>query len=354
MTHDFEPATSMVTFLTAAWRRRAWLVGLPTAVAFFVAVLAILGTRPYTATMSFTSAGGSGALGGVAGVAADLGVALPGGGGNDSPEFFAEVIQSQAFLDHLVDSAFVIMARGTQTIVQLDTIFGQPDPNPAVTRRIAAIRLGRQMRVSVSPTTGIVRVSLSTFPPELAEAIVKRVLDHLLAFNAQAQQERAREDKSFIASQLEEAQAFLRAAEDSASLFIARNRDVGNAPRLQFELDRVRRQVAFRQGVVTTLAQSLEQARIDAVRNGPALTIVEEPGVSPIPDRRRLLLKVLLGWVGTIVVVCAGWLGEAVLRQSVHGEEQALATLQVEMQTSAGWIGRLVRWILARVRGRNS
>ena len=58
----------------------------------------------------------------------------------------------------------------------------------------------------------------------------------------------------------------------------------------------------MRQQLYTTLSEAYNQARIDEVRNTPALTIIEPPREPAEPDSRLLLLRALIGLVGGAAV----------------------------------------------------
>ena len=90
-------------------------------------------------------------------------------------------------------------------------------------------------------------------------------------------------------------------AEDSLKAFLVENRQFSNSPQLTFEHDRLQRQVAMRQVLVTAMAQAYEQARIDGVRNTPVITVIDQPEPPPLPDRCGRLLTLMLGLTGGLV-----------------------------------------------------
>src|SRR5215211_1571204 len=68
-------------------------------------------------------------------------------------------------------------------------------------------------------------------------------------------------------------------------------------PQLQFDHDRLQRELTVRQTVYTTLRQGLEQMRIEARRDTPTITVVQEALPPLAPDNKLLVIKVLLGFV---------------------------------------------------------
>jgi hypothetical protein len=63
----------------------------------------------------------------------------------------------------------------------------------------------------------------------------------------------------------------------------------------------------MRQQLYTSLTEAYEQARISEVRTTPVITILQEPYVPPLPERRGLILKLVLGLLlgGTVGFVYA-------------------------------------------------
>ena len=96
--------------------------------------------------------------------------------------------------------------------------------------------------------------------------------------------------------------------------FMQANRQWDNSPDLQFQHDRLQRDITLRQQVYTTLVQSFEQARIAEVRDTPVITVLQEPFFPP-PDDDRLLLVGALGVVlGGLAGIVLAFVVEAVRR----------------------------------------
>jgi len=130
--------------------------------------------------------------------------------------------------------------------------------------------------------------------PELSVQVAERLLGLVNEFNLQTRQRQANAEREFVTLRLVEARAELAVAEDSMQAFLQSNRRIENSPQLGFDRDRLQRVVTLRQEVVISLAQALEQAKIEEVRNTPVITIVEEPYPPARPDRRRLIMKGLV------------------------------------------------------------
>jgi uncharacterized protein involved in exopolysaccharide biosynthesis len=147
-------------------------------------------------------------------------------------------------------------------------------------------------------------------------------------FNLQTRQTQAAAERRFVEGRLEEAQAELMQAEEVLESFLQRNRAFSNSPQLQFEHDRLQRVVAQRQQVVNSLTVAFEQARIDEVRDTPVITIVEPPQVPALPDRRRLVLKVVMALVIGATVMGILAISTDFVRRSESTEPNEFAEFQ--------------------------
>src|SRR2546428_650042 len=110
------------------------------------------------------------------------------------------------------------------------------------------------------------RSALSGLASELGLALVN-------TFNLERRQSRAAQEKRFVETRRTEARDELQVAEDRLKSFLERNRDYRNSPQLVFDQERLAREVALRQQLLTSLSQAYEQARIDEVRDTPVITV---------------------------------------------------------------------------------
>jgi uncharacterized protein involved in exopolysaccharide biosynthesis len=115
----------------------------------------------------------------------------------------------------------------------------------------------------------------------------------------------------------------LGAAESRLRAFDERNLRIDNSPELRLERDRLQREIGTKQEVVTMLAQAFEQARIDEVRNTPAITIIERPSLPWRPDPRgstknAIVAFIVLTFLGTLAAF-----GRELYRRMEYGDSTA-------------------------------
>jgi tyrosine-protein kinase Etk/Wzc len=171
--------------------------------------------------------------------------------------------------------------------------------------------------------------------PSLAAQATSRILEELNRFNLSTRQTRAAAERRFTEQRLRDVQAELRAAEDELQRFLQRNRDFRNSPVLVFEQDRLAREVAMKQQLYTTLAQAVEQAKIDEVRDTPVITIIERPEVPVRPDSRGLIKKgVVAILVGGIIGVLLAFVREVARNTETDGSEEAARFVMLKNETN--------------------
>lgn len=257
---------------------------------------------------------------GLSGLAAQFGVAIPQGGAGQSLEFYSELISSHELLLRIAETRYQVRTDTGQVNGTLLDLYRVKAPNADMRRELVVERLGREMRATTEPLTGLVRVHVTAPWPTLAADINRQMLALVNEFNLTTRRSQALEERKFAGERLAEVRGELRAAEDRLADFLRRNRAFRNSPELNFQYERLSRQVQFQQDLYTTLAQGYEQAKIEEVRTTPVISVIEQPRVPVKPNPRgrvkRAALSIILGL--TIGVLLA-FLREAVQRQRRAG-----------------------------------
>jgi uncharacterized protein involved in exopolysaccharide biosynthesis len=174
---------------------------------------------------------------------------------------------------------------------------------------VAALR--GALDVDIDEATTVVTLSVRLRWPEVSQQVASRMIALVNEFNTRRLQAQADARRRFSGEMVASAETALRLAESRLEAFVQRNRVFANDPRLALEHGRLSREVQFRQGIYSSLASSYEQARIDAVRDTPLITIVESPFVPVSPDGRGTVLKT----VGSFVLAISATLLFVFLRE---------------------------------------
>jgi uncharacterized protein involved in exopolysaccharide biosynthesis len=171
------------------------------------------------------------------------------------------------------------------------------------TEELEAIKaISNQVTSSVDRESGLMTIQATAEDPSMATHVTARFLDELTARVRALRTQKVRENVEFMEDRFADAQQELRVAEDRLARFLERNQRIGSPP-LQFERDRLRRQVGFKEQLYRDLQAQLTQARVELQRQQPVVTVVEEP-VQPLersaPKRALIVVLSLIlgGFVG--------------------------------------------------------
>jgi uncharacterized protein involved in exopolysaccharide biosynthesis len=211
----------------------------------------------------------SGSLGGIASQITGLQI----GTTQTSPQLFGELLTTDAVLRRVARGAFPWRS-GEATLPEVYGYAGEPEG----WREYKTVRkLRKHMSVDVNIRTGVIRFSVEARTPRLAKALAETTLAALNEANIALRQARAAAEREFTSERAVYARNELAAAETALAQFYERNRVISNSPSLQMEEARLKRAVDMAQQVYVQLRLQAEQAAVQAVRNTPAISIVDPP-----------------------------------------------------------------------------
>ncbi len=292
---ELEEETGPLELVNLLLRRRRLVVALPLAAAFLAGLVSLLVPRTYTATTTFVPEAGPDARvpAGLAGIAGQFGIAL-GGDASQSPQFYADLIESRELMEQVLRTRYPIPSGGAASAdsATLLEILDQGGDNSADSLYKGVKKLTKLVSTSVNRKTNVVELDVDAHDPALAALVASRFLTYLNEFNAKTRQSQARERRKFTEDRLAGAEVDLRRAEEELKVFYQRNRSWQQAPQLVFEEGQLRRQVDVRQEVYLTLRREYETARIDEANDTPVITVIDPP----IPPARKSKPKRVL-WV---------------------------------------------------------
>jgi uncharacterized protein involved in exopolysaccharide biosynthesis len=335
MEHDRVDDSSRVSESSSPWgllailiRNSRFVLGLPLAAA--VVAIAVTWVIPpgFTAGASFvaesdTRSSVGGALGQLGG---ELGLLLP----QTSPSvplYYAEVLRGETVLRSVVNALFVHQT-GSDSVTLGTMLLGRVPSTPSDTKR-AVQKLRDRLSVDVDRVTGVVHFTV-TLPDSKAtldavEMLLKLVNDH----NLRRRQEHAQAEGQFLQARIERADSDLVRAEDAMAEFLKKNRQLANAPDLQYEQQRLLRQLSLRQQLYVSLTQTLETNRVTALRTTPTLAVVEPSGnVATRAPRQTLRYAALALVLGAFFGLVASLVSEAVLVAKRSGDSDFLIVSQ--------------------------
>jgi hypothetical protein len=246
----------------------------------------------YTARTSFSVESGSSSLSlpkGLPGIPGQLGVIL-GANGSDAPsvDYFSAVATSGRIRSEILSSHYTadgkLVASGGTPLLELLDIKGNI---PARRFEDGVRQLGHMIRAEVDRKAGIVMIRVTDREPRRAAAIGSRLLELVNKYNVEQRQSRSRQQRELAERRLAVAKAELRGAEETLQDFLSRNRAF-RSPLLVFQERRLAAVVEQKQEIVTTLAQTYEEARIAEAGDIPAISVLDPVAV---PTRRSFPVR---------------------------------------------------------------
>ncbi len=220
--------------------------------------------------------GGMGGAGGVLGLAAQLGVG--GATGPMNPQFYEALLKSRSLQQHVTGAAYPLGEHGE--LLTLEQYWSRKEHPDARDQFRAVKKLGRHFETSTNPRTGIVTFKLEGPSKPVAKLMADTAFAALNGLAVTIRRKRASAEREFLEGRWHALSDSLQAREDALRRFYERNRNLAS-PELQFEETRLRREAERVQGVYSQLGSQLEQARIQEVRDTPALTAVDAP-IEPV------------------------------------------------------------------------
>jgi uncharacterized protein involved in exopolysaccharide biosynthesis len=258
-----------------------WFVIVPLLTAALAGAFTLLFGWGWVARSTFAPEQQSGSLSRLAGLAAQLGVNIPGIGESEaSIDFYVRLGYSRVLLEDVLLHEYVFAAneQGADTLrgtlLDLWEIDGD---TPSERLREGLEELEEQVRVAGDLSAGVVTIETEADWAGLAVQMNRRLLQGIDAFNQERRQRQASAERTFLDERLASSRAELRDAEAELSAFLQSNRQYENWPQLRFQKDRLQRVVDNTQQLVTSLTQAYEQARLEEVRNTPVIAVLDPP-----------------------------------------------------------------------------
>jgi uncharacterized protein involved in exopolysaccharide biosynthesis len=287
------------------WRHRGLVVAAAFATAVLLASVALISPRLWESRSAFTTFQSSTGSGGVSGLAQQLGVQLPQGSEGGTPLFYSVLVRSRGLIRALVANA------PPQSVLDgrrdLGAALAVSDKLAGDARREATVdAVLKAMSVDLNRESGIVSVAIRTPSARLSLWLNQSLLTLIDTYYGAIRRTRAGAERKFSEEQRVKALRDVTAAENAIEEFLTTNKQYRGSPMLETHFDRLSRQLTLKQSVYSALEQAFQKARLDEVRDTPAISVVETPVQPSKPAPRFLALRVLFGLViGTVLAALA-------------------------------------------------
>lgn len=340
---------SMIEILNVFLRHRRIIVLLPILAAVIVGAMTFLQPRTYSASASFMPQIPEGRAGSsAAALARSFGVNIGGGERpGASPQFYADLLKTREVLRKAVETEYRFgVAEGAERQATLVEIYEVEETPFTPGWRKGVQHLQDKLTVGVGRETGVIQIAVSAISPQLAEQILERLLELVNDFNLDSRQSQAQEEARFISARMEEVHKELLKAKARLQIFLQTNRQFQNSPELLFDHDDLQREVAMRQEIYTTLVQAREQARIDAVRDTPLLTVINSAQGSAVPEGRGTVRRAIFAFIVVFLMAITGAFLWELLRRNRREEGGDYREFQQLMREAKKDLYSPSRWFL--------
>jgi uncharacterized protein involved in exopolysaccharide biosynthesis len=308
---------SVVGPLTILLKHVRPLVAVPLVAAMAGGALVLL-RGSYAAESSFVLEKSSGVQQSqLLGFAAQFGLSLGGMDEGESVDFYSRLLRSRELLTDVTTTDFRFATKQgaddslSTSLLDLYGCGSGPERRLSCARR----KVAKRVSVRVDRTAGVVTVQTRAPWPGLAEQMNRRLLDLVNTFNVEKRSSSAAAQREFLERRMESVREELNAAEEELRIFSERNRIIIASPELEVEQQRLQRQVDLYQQLFITVTQGYEQARMDAVRDTPVITVVESPEGSVEPVWGVISFSALIGVFAFIMTIGIVVVMDYVVRQ---------------------------------------
>ena len=279
----------------------------------------------YVSSAAFVpqASGDASKAGGLAGLAGQLGVAIPSANQTQSPEFYVRLLRSRVLLESIARDSFVVAGgdRVPRPFAELFRIRANSSEQQ-LDRSVEKLR--RIVTPSLVKLTGIVEVKVASPWPEVSQKIVADLLVGVDRFNVELRRAQANAERVFVEKRLTIARDSLRQAENRLQQFLVLNRQVSNSPGLTFERERLQRELSMSEQVFTTLTQSYEEVRLREVRDTPVISVLESPARASEPSSRyRVVIVLAAMFLGAFAALCLTLVSRSLQARTARGDAGA-------------------------------
>jgi uncharacterized protein involved in exopolysaccharide biosynthesis len=255
--------------------------------------------------------------GALSGIASGMGLGSVGSEPTESPEFYAELLQSRELLTRLLLTRFPDpRTRSSSDSARLVDILKLNSTEPQRRIELGVKALGKALVTESDVKTDLVKVTVSDRYPTIASGAANAALALVNAFNLEQRTSRARAKRVYLQARTAQAGNELSNAQARYRDFLSSNRQWRSSPTLSSDEETLRRSEDVASDLYLSLEKQLEAAKLDEFNDAALITVVDSAvtPVRPYWPRYSLLVPgaLLLGlffgvMVAGIATVYADW-----------------------------------------------
>lgn len=319
-----EDTISLMDLILALARETKVIIITPTILCTLMIIYVLFFAKPvFTSTAKIMSSSGGG-MSQAAGLAAQLGIALP--TGQSEPKWvYPEIIKSRTLARSMLKRKFDTNEFGLQkSLLQILTYGNEKNTIGMDILEVKAVNsfLG-MINISEDIKTAILTLSINASEPQLASKINEALIEELDAHQRKYNKAKTSDAKRFIEERILNTEKELMAAEENLKVFMDRNRRIENSPALQLQQQRLGREVTVLTGVFTTLKQQLETTKIEEVKELDYVVILDPPEV-PLqrskPNKKQMVI--VAGIIGLGLGTTLAFIRQFIANRKKEGKDK--------------------------------
>lgn len=252
----------------------------------------LLPDATYTSSAIFMTERTTTMRGQVGELARRLGFGAPDGNSRISPSVLEQLLGSRPVMDSVARGLYEVVEDDRLMRATLPEILEVKARSPEGRARRVRGWLRSAVHLRVDLPTGLIYLQVRTKWPRLSQAVAERMVEEVDWFNIQLRQERALRTEAFIAERIAEVVEEKDSAEAALQGFRAQNRVYGEWSPLSVQADRLAAEVVRLQLLYASLMETHSDAQIEAVRDTPVVTVLQQPFLPHRPDSRGLGLGI--------------------------------------------------------------
>lgn len=286
---------------------------------------------------------GSGAL---SSLTSGMGLGSVGGEPTESPEFYAELMQSRELLTRLLLTRFP----DPRTAARADTarlvdILKLRSTDPARRIELGVKQLTKSMTVESNVRTNMVKVTVDDRYPTIASREANAAIALVNTFNLEQRTSRARAKRVYLQGRTAEARSDLTSAQARYRDFLSSNRQWRLSPTLSSDEETLRRNEDVASDLYLSLEKQVESAKLDEFNDAALITVVDS-AVAPVKaywPRYGLLIPgaILLGiFIGVTIAGVATVYSDWSRREPLAARKLASAIMRRRARTDVPPVAR--------------
>ena len=181
-----------------------------------------------------------------------------------------------------------------------DNIFGENNKDNlsiAIIEDAALKEFSSRISVDENIKTGLVSVFISTEDRFLSVEILNYINTFIQEFTYQNITEISEKEILYLESRINEVDKELNVARERLIFFLEENKNYQNSPTLLLLYNELNSELIFKEGVMTTLLQQIEIAKLNKVNIAPVIGVLDLPQIAAKKSSPSRLFFLLFGFI---------------------------------------------------------